>query len=225
MCGRYTLTAPPDLVGELFHLAPDPLLRPRFNIAPSQQAPVIRRPDGQRRLDFLRWGLVQPWADRPPKAMINARAETASAKPSFRASFQRRRCLVPADGFYEWRKTRVGRKQPFYFQQPRGEPFAFAGLWERCEKGDEALESFAILTTEANSVVGLVHDRMPVILRPEAHSAWLDPDVRDAELVSGLLEGGPMDELACYPVSTYVNNPANDSPDCIVSLALEEEIA
>lgn len=225
MCGRYTLTTPPQLVRGLFHLSEVPRLGPRFNIAPTQETPVIRRLTGERRLDLLRWGLVPPWAEKPSNGMINARAETAATKPSFRSSFRRRRCLVLADGFYEWRKAVGDRKQPFYFQLPDGQPFALAGLWERWERGVPPFESFTILTTEANQIVGRVHPRMPVMLRPGAHSAWLDPDLRDADLVTGLLEGGPMGELICTPVSTWVNNPANDSPRCIVTLAPLEEIA
>lgn len=225
MCGRYTLTTPPEVVQDLFHLSKEPECAPRFNLAPSQEAPAIRRMGGRRQLDFLRWGLVPPWADEPSSVTINARAETASTKPWFRASFTRRRCLVPADGFYEWRKPERGRKQPFYFQLPDGQPFAFAGLWESWGRGEQQLQSFTFLTTKANHAVGQIHGRMPVILRPEAHSAWLDPDLQDRDLVIGLLEGGPMDELVGYPVSTYVNNPANDSPYCIVSQATLEEIA
>ncbi len=218
MCGRYTLTSPAEIVEDLFHLPETPRLAPRFNIAPTQEAAVVRRSSGERRLEFLRWGLVPPWAQEPSGAMINARVETAATKPSFRSAFRRRRCLVPADGFFEW-MPQEGRKQPYYFQLADGRPFGLAGLWELWEKGERPLESFTILTTEANRIVGRVHGRMPLIVRPEAYSAWLDPGLDDGDLIVGLLEGGPMDQLHYYPVSTYVNSPANDSPQCIVGVA------
>ncbi len=218
MCGRYTLSTPIDVVRDLFDLTEAPELRPRFNIAPTQEAPVVRVQAGARGLDLVKWGLVPYWAKDPSSGPINARSETVAEKPSFRAAFKKRRCLVVADGFYEWQKVAGSGKQPFYFQLPDSRPFAFAGLWERWAKGDEPLETFTILTKEANQIVGEIHPRMPVILGREAYAPWLDPELQDGGMLSGLLEIGPMDELTRYPVSTYVNSPANDSPECIVSL-------
>ncbi len=218
MCGRYTLSTPSDVVRDLFELSEAPELRPRFNIAPTQEASVVRVQGDARRLDLLKWGLVPYWAKDPSRGPINARSETVAEKPSFRDAFKKRRCLVVADGFYEWQKVAGGGKKPFYFQLPDGSPFAFAGLWERWTRGDEPLETFTILTKEANQIVGEIHPRMPVILGREGYAPWLDPDLQDGRALAGLLEAGPMEELTCYPVSTYVNSPANDSPECIVSL-------
>ncbi len=220
MCGRYTLRTPPATLTRLFDLAAAaPPLEPRFNIAPTQTAPVIRM-NGQRRLALCRWGLIPSWAaDKAIGArLLNARSESVATKPAFRAAFKQRRCLVPADGFYEWQKT-GGKKQPFYFC-PRGErPFAFAGLWETWHKGDQEIVSFTILTTAANELVRPLHDRMPVILAPENFAVWLDPHVQDAATLQPFLRPCPADSMTSYPVSTLVNSPRNDGPQCIERLA------
>jgi putative SOS response-associated peptidase YedK len=221
VCGRYTLRAPGKLVADLFGLAGEPALTPRYNIAPTQPVPVIRvlranPATRERELVPLRWGLVPPWADDPAigNRLINARAETVAGKPSFRAAFKYRRCLVPADGFYEWRKE-GGKKQPLYVRRKDGRPFAFAGLWERWERAGEVIESCAIITTGANDLMGEFHDRMPVILRPEDYDLWLDPVVQEPKLVEPLLKPCPGDELEAYPLSRLVNDARTEDPRCV----------
>jgi putative SOS response-associated peptidase YedK len=219
MCGRYTLSTPSDLLSDLFQLERASALTPRFNIAPTQEAPVVRRDpeSGGRRLDLLKWGLVPFWAKDPSigNRMINARAETVAEKPAYRASFRKRRCLVIADGFYEWKAT-GGPKQPFFFHRVDGHPFAMAGLWDRWEKaGSSALESFTILTTEANEVVAPVHNRMPVLLEDSASDQWLDSEFQDTGSLARLLVPAPTAVLQATPVTTFVNNPANEGPQCV----------
>jgi putative SOS response-associated peptidase YedK len=224
MCGRFTLTTSIPVLAEWFlfpEAAPQP---PRYNIAPTQAVAAVRVPaaggesggKGPRELCFLRWGLVPSWADDPAigNRLINARAETAAEKPSFRSAFRHRRCLIPADGFYEWQKL-TGRKQPYYFHMRDGRPFAFAGLWEHWQDGDQTLETCTILTTAANDVLRPVHERMPVILGPEDYDRWLDPAVRQPELLQPLLRPFPAEAMAAYPVSMVVNNPRNDTPKCV----------
>lgn len=224
MCGRYTLSTPADLLGDLLQLEVAVSLEPRFNIAPMQRAPIVRADadSGQRRLDLLKWGLVPFWAKDPGigNRMINARSETVADKPAFRASFRKRRCLVIADGFYEWKAT-GGPKQPFYFHRQDGYPFAIAGLWDRWEKGEEeSLETFTILTTSPNSVVAPVHQRMPVILAASDYETWVDPGIESADHLSRLLVPSTT-PLEALPVSTYVNNPANEGPDCVAPIDLD----
>ena len=223
MCGRYSLSTPDDVLREFFELDEDEdlaprSLEPRFNIAPTQEAAVIRarRDSGARVLSFLRWGLVPYWAEDLSigSRMINARSETAAEKRAFERCFRRRRCLVPADGFYEWKKTSAG-KQPYWFHSPVGAPFAFAGLWDSWRQTDgEPLQSFTILTTEPNEVTAEIHDRMPVILDEGSYSKWLDPSIEDPADLQPLLVPYPADRINRYTVSTLVNSPANDSPEC-----------
>lgn len=219
MCGRFTLSAPGDVVAELFELADQPELCSRYNIAPTQPAPVVLwdRGRNERRFDLLRWGLIPSWADEPGigNRMINTRAETVATKPAFRAAFRYRRCLIVADGFYEWQKLRRGR-QPFYIHLHDKGPFAFAGLWEHWEGSDgSAVKSCTILTTEANDVVRAVHDRMPVILQRQDYARWLDPELQQADALIPLLRPYPADEMAAYRIGTRVNNPAHDGPECV----------
>lgn len=233
MCGRYTLT---DLGEELLRQFQLPLLppdyRPRYNIAPSQQVPVIVSVDGQRRIGMMRWGLVPSWAKEPSigHRMINARAESVAEKPAFRTALRRRRCLIPADGYYEW-QVRNGRKQPVRFVGARQRVFAFAGLWESwqppaandgAQEPPSRLVTCTIITTAANDFARQVHDRMPVILPPEAYALWLDPKVQDPEAVLPLLTAPPEDALRAYDVSTLVNSPANDVPACVEPLPEDE---
>ncbi|MEM9597648.1 MAG: SOS response-associated peptidase [Acidobacteriota bacterium] len=218
MCGRYTLTDPGDLLQEL-QVQDDGggELPARYNIAPTQSVPAIRQGvDGARRLGFLHWGLIPFWAkDRSiGNRMINARSETAAEKPSFRSAFKSRRCLIPADGFYEWKKV-SGGKQPFHIHRPGRRPFVFAGLWERWDKGEAPIESCTVLTTAPNDRVAEVHDRMPVILRDGARDLWLDPDVRDRDLLESVLKSVPEEYLELTPVSRLVNNPRNDVVGCL----------
>jgi putative SOS response-associated peptidase YedK len=219
MCGRYTLSTPGDLLAAAFALEETPNVLPRYNIAPTQEAPVVRLDEGRRRrVDLLKWGLVPHWATDPSigSRMINARAETAASKPAFRESFRRWRCLVPADGFYEWRRE-GDRKQPYLLRLPDGSPFAFAGLWSRWQREEHpVLESFTLLTCEPSDSVKSFHDSMPVILAPDACRRWLDPSA-GADDLQGLLV--PFREaLQAIPVSTWVNSPSHEGPRCVEPL-------
>ncbi|MCL1465764.1 SOS response-associated peptidase [Argonema galeatum] len=219
MCGRFSFTQSEKIVAEVFQLASVPTLSPRYNIAPTQPVPtvLVDSDDKNRHLKMLRWGLIPSWAKdiKIGAKLINARAETVAEKPAFRSAFKRRRCLILADGFYEWQEQE-GKKQPFYFRLQDGKPFAFAGLWERWEKGeDEAIASCTILTTESNELMGPIHDRMPVILDPKDYDKWLDPEVQKPESLQSLLQPYKSEEMTFYPVTTKVNNAKTDSPDCI----------
>ena len=216
MCGRYTLASPTERLAEEFGVDASSIeLAPNYNVAPTQKVAAVLEDGGQRRLEVLRWGLIPPWADDPGigSRMINARSETAPGKPSFRRAFRERRCLIPADGFYEWQRTN-GAKQPYYIHMEDGRPFAFAGLWESWSKGEGEIRTCTILTTGANALVGEVHDRMPVILAHDAYDVWLDPASERDEL-TGLLAPYPEDEMETYPVSRFVNSPSNNDPRCI----------
>ncbi len=221
MCGRYTLTTPVETLAEEFDVAgPLPGVPPSYNVAPTQEVAVVLVEGGKRQLEMLRWGLIPSWADDPQigSRMINARSETVSEKPSFRGAFRKRRCLIPADGFYEWQRTDSG-KQPYHFRTKNGSPFAFAGLWESWSGDWEEIRSCTILTAEANEVVGEVHHRMPVIVAPENYEVWLDPDVREADWLTPLLTPYPAEALEAYPVSRFVNSPSNDDERCVESVA------
>jgi putative SOS response-associated peptidase YedK len=217
MCGRYTLVTPAKKLAEEFSLDASSVdLPPNYNVAPTQGVAAVLSEGGERRLEILRWGLIPPWADDPQigSRMINARAETAPEKPSFRRAFRERRCLIPADGFYEWKRTN-GSKQPYYIHMKDERPFAFAGLWEGWnDNGGPAIRSCTILTTGPNALVAGVHDRMPVILPAGSYDAWLDPEAERDELAA-LLAPYPEDEMEAYPVSRFVNSPSNNDPRCI----------
>jgi putative SOS response-associated peptidase YedK len=215
MCGRYTLSTPAGRLAEEFQLDSTVEIPPSYNVAPTQQVAAVLEDEGGRRLEMLRWGLVPSWADDPDigARMINARSETAPEKPSFRRAFRGRRCLIAADGFYEW-KREDGGKQPYYFRMQDGRPFAFAGLWESWDKGGGELRTCTILTTRPNSVLNGIHDRMPVILPHDAYNAWLDPDA-DKEELGELMIPYPGDDLETYPVSRFVNSPSNNDERCI----------
>jgi putative SOS response-associated peptidase YedK len=215
---------PPEAMRRLFETAGALAnIPPRYNVAPTQDAPVVRlRADGERAIAMLRWGLVPAWSEGPDSGyrMINARAETVATKPAFRGAFRRRRCLVPADGFYEWRKEGA-RKQPYRIRLRGGGPFAFAGLWERWspERGDaEVIESFTIVVTDANALLEPIHERMPVILAQSDYGAWLDVQGTEPEAAQALLRPYPPDQMEAYPVSLRVNSPRNDDPECIAPL-------
>jgi len=194
---------------------------PRYNIAPSQPIAVVPN-DGQNQVEFFLWGLVPSWAKDPRigNQLINARAETLAEKPAFRMAYRRRRCLVLADGFYEWRREPPGAgraKTPIYVRLKSGEPFAFAGLWEMWRSPDgEMLLSCAIITTTPNALLERIHNRMPVILRPEAYMQWLNPLEQSPDRLNDLLLPYPDSQMEAYPVSTLVNDPKTDSPACIV---------
>lgn len=222
MCGRYSLQTPADRLVAFFRIPRVPSLKPRHNIAPSQQVPIVRLSPTQnvRELTLARWGLIPAWAKDPGigARMINARAETVAEKPAFREALVRRRCLIPADGYYEWQRQ-GRRKQPFYIHMRDGKPFAFAGLWERWEGPDRApVESCALLTTEPNESLKEIHNRMPVILAPEDYDLWLDPEVRQAERLTLLLRPYPPEEITAYPVSLRVNDPSHDDRQCLEPL-------
>lgn len=219
MCGRFTFTQIEKALTDIFKISSIPNLSPRYNIAPTQSiATVLQNSETQEReCKMMRWGLIPSWSKDPKigAKMINARGETVAEKPSFRAAFKRRRCLIVADGFYEW-KTEDGKKQPFYFQLADGQPFGFAGLWERWEKEDEeAIESCTIITTNANELMQSIHDRMPVILDAQDYDRWLDPEMQKPESLQSLLQPYRSQEMTSYPVSTKVNNARTDSPECV----------
>jgi putative SOS response-associated peptidase YedK len=223
MCGRFTLSSPPSVLARLFLLDQEPQqLAPRFNIAPTQKVAAVRGSEepGHRRLDLLQWGLIPSWSKDPKigSRMINARAETVAERPAFRAAFRRRRCLIAADGFYEWVR-RGPRKQPYHIRMRDGSPFGFAGLWERWQgpEGDP-IESCTVLTTTPNELLKPLHDRMPVILAPGDHAAWLDPDQHEPGPLRPLLRPFDPAAMEAYPVSLRVNNPGNDDPRCIEPL-------
>lgn len=214
MCGRFTLTKPPDLVTQHFSV-PAAAASPRYNIAPTQTVWAVRASqDGVRELIQPVWGLIPAWTRELSDAvyLINARAETLSEKPAFRNAFRERRCLIPADGFYEWQQTVGKLKQPWYIQLQDSGLFGFGGLWEEWRSpSGEIVNSCAIVTVAANEAMAPVHDRMPLILAPEAYDAWLAP--REAG-PSEILQPYPSELLRLHPVSTEVNRPGNDHPGC-----------
>lgn len=221
MCGRFTLFDPGEALADIFGLAEADLPGPRYNIAPSQPVAAVRlAPEGAgRELVMLRWGLVPPWAGDPSigNRMINARAEMAPSMPAFRAAFRSRRCLVPASGFYEWKRL-AGRKQPYHVRMRDGRPFAMAGLWERWQGASgPALETCLLITTEANELLAPIHDRMPAIVSPDGYDLWLSGAAADARRLLALLRPCPPDRMEAREVGTKVNNPANDFPELIVS--------
>lgn len=214
MCGRYTITATPEVIRALFRYEEQPNFPPRFNIAPTQPIAVVRLMDGKRQFALMRWGLLPSWVKDPKKftLLINARGESVSKKPAFRAAMKRRRCLIPADGFYEWKAT-GGRRQPFYVRAKSGSPFAFAGLWETwIGPNGEELDTAAIVTTDANKTLASIHDRMPVVVQPEAFDLWLGCTNVDAETASALIRPAQEDLFEAYEISTAVNRTANDNP-------------
>lgn len=219
MCGRFALTLDPADLADAFpeFTIPGGLV-PRFNIAPSQ--PILALPnDGTGQADFFVWGLIPSWARDPSigARLINARAETLAEKPAFRAAYKYRRCLIFSNGFYEW-QARPGTKTkvPHFIHLKSGEPFAFAGLWERWGAADGSeVRSAAIITTEPNELMSPIHNRMPVILPRHAYGQWLDPSPRFPIDLQRLLLPFPAAEMEAHPVSTLVNNPANDLPACV----------
>jgi putative SOS response-associated peptidase YedK len=217
MCGRFTLTTDLDRLAEHFAFHAAKLsYTPRYNVAPSQ--PVLTLIDAQEhRAGFLRWGLIPSWAKDPGigDRMINARAETVAEKPSFRRALQKRRCLVLADGFYEWKKEGK-KKTPMYIALKSHQPFGFAGLWETWKSPEgEPIHSCTIITTTPNSLMESIHNRMPVILPREAETRWLDRTVEDPQSLLSLLTPYPAEAMVAYPVSQLVNSPRNDTPVCI----------
>jgi len=216
MCARYVRETPAAELAELFGVMAMPTLDPSWNTAPTQQVLAVRSaPEGgAREAVLLRWGLIPSWAKdiSVGSQMFNARGETAREKPSFRTAFRRRRCLLPADGFYEWKKGPPPR-QPFFFHMKDGKPFAFAGLWERWESPEgTAIESCTMLTTTPNDLVATVHDRMPVILGADRYATWLDPAAADVDALQSLIVPFPADRMDGYPVSRAVGNVRKNEP-------------
>lgn len=218
MCGRFDLHLPKELLEEIFGISITLDLRPRYNISPTQEIAVIRtNPDRIRQLDLLRWGLIPPWAKDPVigSRMINARSETVHEKPTFRSAFKHRRCVIPANGFYEWKEAE-GRKKPLYVKMKDNNPMIFAGLWDnwKPEEGEE-IESCSILTTSSNDLITPLHDRMPVILDIKDVDLWLDPHITVPEPLKSLFKPYPSVKMEIYPVSDMVNSPKYDGPQCI----------
>ncbi len=212
MCGRYVVTSAPEVIRALFQYAEQPNFPPRYNIAPTQPIPIVRLQEGVRQFALVRWGLLPSWVKDPKtfSLVINARGESVLEKPAFRNAMRRRRCLIPADGFYEWKET-GGRKQPYFVHAKSGGPVAFAGLWETWTgPNGEELETAAIVTTNANKLLSEVHDRMPVIVPPDAFDLWLDCATVDAKTAEALIMPAPENLLEIYPISTAVNRVAND---------------
>ena len=220
MCGRFTLATPVDQLAKQFQLAGTAELAPRYNIAPTQQVAAVRAGEDGRELAMLRWGLVPGWAkDLSMGAkLINARSETAAEKPAFRTAMRQRRCIIPADGFYEW-QAQAGGKQPFHIRLADQRPFGLAGLWERWKNPEgEWIQTCTILTTSANSLMQQLHDRMPVILPPERYELWLDPTLQDTAPLQELLVPYPAEEMVAVPVSKAVNKVGNEGPALLQSV-------
>ncbi len=241
MCGRFTLATPASEWAALFRLDRVPDVEPRYNIAPTQEVLAVRAPPGLRdhagmhlapddapvphELAWMRWGLVPRWAQGigPGQPLINARSETVAEKPSFRDSYRERRCLVVADGFYEW-QTAGRRKQPYWIGLSDGRPFGFAGLWDSWQgENGQSMDSCVILTTGANEALRVLHDRMPVIVEPENFDLWLDPDTIPWE-IEPLLRPHPEEDIRFFPVTTRVNYVANDDPGCVEPMQTQTEL-
>jgi putative SOS response-associated peptidase YedK len=219
MCGRYRLSRRKQLVEDYFDTDPwDEDWSPRFNIAPTQPVPVVRQHPKKpvRQLSLVKWGLIPHWAKDPSIATstINAKSETAATKPAFRDPLRFRRCLIPADGFYEWKRTGTS-KQPYCFEVREGELCAFAGLWDGWKNaGAQWIKTCSILTTTPNAVTSPVHDRMPVILHPDSYDLWLDPEMQNLTAICELLKPYDARLMRCYPVSSRINYVANDDEEC-----------
>jgi putative SOS response-associated peptidase YedK len=223
MCGRFTFAICPELLAEIFGVTVLRKLHPRYNIAPSQQALIIRNAaTGGRYLSSVRWGLVPHWAKDITigNRLINARCETAHEKPAFRLAIRARRCIIPASGFFEWASTPSG-KSPHYLTMRDGAPLAFAGIWDSWKNPEgEITETCAILTTTANSLMAPLHDRMPVLLHPTEFELWLDRSMNKPEKLQRLYQPYPSELLREWEVTTLVNNPANETPDTIVPVQI-----
>lgn len=223
MCGRYTLRITSQELAEFFDLFRTPETLPRYNIAPTQNVIVVRAStrDSTREAVAMRWGLIPSWSKSltgPP--LLNARSETVAEKPSFRTAFRRRRCLIPADGFYEWQVIGPKQKQPHYITLRSGQPFAFAGIWETWKTQDgPSIDSCSILTTAANPFMQPLHDRMPVILSRDEYSPWLDPELTEPEQLRPLLDQYPDEEMTEHAVSSLVGSVKNDSPELVIRQA------
>jgi putative SOS response-associated peptidase YedK len=222
MCGRYNITSAPEAIRALFRYKEQPNFPPRYNVAPTQPVPVVRLDEGERQFALMRWGLIPSWVKDPKDfaLLINARGETLDEKPAFKNAMKRRRCLFPADGFYEW-KVEGGRKRAFHARKRGGGPIAFGGLWETWTgPNGEEMDTAAIVTTQANREMGQVHHRAPVIVPPEQFDLWLG---RDAEAAGALIRPAPDGSMEVYEVSPAVNKVANDTPDLIEPYTAPDE--
>lgn len=223
MCGRYVISSPPAAIRALFRYGEQPNFPPRYNVAPTQPIPIVRLADGKPSFALVRWGFIPSWV-KDPKAfslLVNARGESVLDKPAFRNAMRRRRCLVPADGFYEWRAGSAGApKRPYFVRAKSGGPLAFAGLWETwAGPNGEEVDTAAIVTTRANRALSSIHDRMPVIVPPEAFDLWLDGANVEATTAAALIAPAPDDLLECFEISLAVNRVANDDASLIAPAA------
>jgi putative SOS response-associated peptidase YedK len=229
MCGRYVIISTPEAIRKLFGYPEQPNFPPRYNVAPTQPIPIVRLANGQRCFALMRWGFLPAWVKDPKTfpLLINARGESVLEKPAFRNAIRRRRCLIPADGFYEWKAGGAGPRQPYFVRARRdgagaAQPLAFAGLFETWTgPNGEELDTVAIVTTAANRTLAALHDRMPVFIAPEAFDIWLDCDHVEADVAAALIRPTDDSLLEAYPVSTAVNRAANDS-EALIAPALEE---
>jgi putative SOS response-associated peptidase YedK len=225
MCGRYAVTTAPEAMRALFRYLEQPNFPPRHNVAPTQPVAIVRMAEGNREFALVRWGLIPGWVKDPRgfSLLINARGESVLDKPAFRNAMKRRRCLFPADGFYEWKRDGE-RRQPWFVRLKSGQPMAFAGLWETWSgPNGEEMETAAIVTTTASRSIAHIHDRMPVIVAPEAFDFWLDPNV-DARSAAAVIAPAPDAALEAYEVSSAVNRTANDSPGLLEPLREPETV-
>ncbi len=215
MCSRFALKSPPKAIANLFKLEKAVDWKPRYNVAPSQMIPAAVRPleNKNREMKLLQWGFVASWT-QGGRLILNVRSEEIDEKPLFRESFEKWRCLIPVDGFYEWRHQ-AKETRPYFIQMKNKQPFALAGLWATQKMEEKTIESCGILTTNPNEVVRVVHDRMPVIISPKHYDLWLDSDVRDFREIKELFEPFPADQMEAYQVSAWVNKVANDDPKCM----------
>ena len=227
MCGRYAITTAPEAMRRLFGYPEMPNFPPRYNVAPTQPIPIVRMVEGKREFALVRWGLLPSWVKDPKifTLLINARGETVNDKPAFRNAMKRRRCLIPADGFYEWKRDGAV-KRPYFIRLKGGEPFAFAGLWETWTgPNGEEMDTAAIVTTDANSVLAPIHNRMPVILTPDAYEMWLDSANVEAKTAAALIAPAQNELFEAFEISPLVNRVANDGPDvqapCMASAGAE----
>ena len=217
MCGRYCILTAPEAIRRLFRYSEQPNFPPRYNVAPTQPVPIVRMVEGERHFALVRWGLIPSWVKDPKgfTLLINARGETADEKPAFRNAMKRRRCLFPADGFYEW-KREGGGKRPYFARLKGGGPLAFAGLWETWTgPNGEEMETAAIVTTAANRTLATVHDRAPVIVPPDQFDLWLDCANVDEKMAAAVIAPAPEGSMEVYEISPAVNRVANDSPELI----------
>jgi putative SOS response-associated peptidase YedK len=221
MCGRYLITSAPESFRRLFGYREQPNFPPRYNVAPTQPVPIVRLAEDERQFALVRWGLIPAWVKDPRRfsLLINARCEAVTDKPAFRNAMRRRRCLFPADGFYEW-KVEQGKRRPYCVRPKGGEPIAFAGLWESWTgPNGEEMETAAIVTTAANRELAHLHDRMPVILPPEAFDLWLDCRRVDALTAAAMLVPARPGLLEAYEISPAINHAANEGPELIAPVS------